>query len=192
MTQCLIEGDRFEFNEMVDVYIEHDLPKMELIRDQPQISALIRDDKKSTRKALLILLSDLNNSFKVKPEFKLNESELVDLVISLSKKYYHYRMQDFAIFVKNAKEGKYGKSYNRLDVPMIHEWIGKYDYDRDGVIESNHLKNKDHDGHQRGSATVRIQDNPEFRRVSSEHTAKQIREKEEINVNPKEKKDESN
>jgi len=134
---------------MLDKYVKEGKPDMMLIKDQPQISRLMRDDKKSTRKYIYSLLSDLNNSFKVNPEFKLNDSEIVSLVIDLSKEFYHYRVQDFAIFVRYAKTGRYGKAYNRLDVPMIWDWIGKYDKQRDAVCEHNNLNMRISDKYQR-------------------------------------------
>jgi len=173
--QC-ITSDRFKFNDLVDIYIKDDLPKMELIRDQPQVSQLLRENPKDVQKYLFLLLSGLNDSFKVNPDFKLNESEIIDLTGALSKRYYHYRLQDFAIFVKNAKEGKYGKAYNRLDVSMVNEWIAKYDFERDGVIEYNHMKGKGLDKYERGTTTERIQDNPEFRKIAAQRKGIEIQE----------------
>lgn len=171
--QC--QTDRFEFNEMLDKYVKDGKPDMILIRDEPQVSTLMREDKKSTRKYIYVLLSDLNNSFKVNPEFKLNDDEIVDLVMSLSKEYYHYRVQDFAIFVRNAKSGRYGKAYNRLDVPMVWEWIKKYDQQRDAVCEHNNLNMRISDQYERESPKNKL--NMEKIKSSFDHNTQIAREK---------------
>ena len=170
--QCIT--NKFEFIAALKPYMNDNLPNMEEIRLEPQVSMLKRENITGLHSYMFDLFKELNDSFKIKPEFKLTENEIIELSLVLIEKYFHYRVQDFAIFVKNAKEGKYGKSYNRLDVPMIHEWIGKYDYDRDGVIENNHLKAKDNDGYERKADTLKISDDPEFRKIASEHAAKQI------------------
>ncbi len=116
----------------------------------------MREDKKSVRKYLYLLLSDLNNSFKVNPEYKLNESEIFDTVIKISKDYYFYKLHDFAIFVENAKSGRYGKSYNRLDIPTIYEWLVKYDTIRSALSADHNLSMKVSDQYERESPKQRL------------------------------------
>jgi len=154
--QCQIEEDRFEFNDMLDKYVKDGNPNMALIRDQPQISTLAREDKKSTRKYIYSLLSDLNSYYKVNPEMKLKDAEIVDLTLTLMKDYFHYRVQDFALFVRNAKAGRYGKSFNRLDGPMIHEWIVKYDQERSYIQQVTNSYYKKVDTNERTSTKNKL------------------------------------
>lgn len=163
--------NKFDFLKQLEPFIDNRAPVMEMIRNEPQVSKLNRENPTDLHKFIYLTLKELNDSFKVNPDYKLNDNELIEIAQQLIKEYWHYRIQDFAIFVQNAKQGIYGKSYNRLDIPMIWEWIGKYDQDRDKVIEINHQKNKGIDRHERGGNTEIITENPEFRRIASSYKA---------------------
>jgi len=174
--------DKFEFNTQLEVYIKNDLPCMEEIRIEPQVSALIRENANDVHKYLFTLLKGLNDSFKVNPEYKLNDDEIIDLVMSWTKAYFHYRIQDFAIFVRNAKLGKYGKTFNRFDVTIANEMIGMYDRNRVKVQDNNHLDAKGGDGFERKYDETKITDSESFRKVKADYQRMH-------NVDPKEKKD---
>lgn len=149
-------ANRFEFNRQLKPYHKEGRPVMELIRQEPQVSTLMRENPQETEIFLSVLFTELNESFKVKPEFKLSENEVMQLVSDIIEKYYHYRIQDFSLFVKWAKTGEYGKAYNRLDAPMIFEWIKEYDAQRASIQEANQMRYKEIDTNERTSTKNKL------------------------------------
>ena len=50
--------------------------------------------------------------------------EFIDFLIS---DYYFYKIEEFKTFFQMCKTGKFGKSYDRLDMPILCEWLMQYD-----------------------------------------------------------------
>lgn len=53
------------------------------------------------------------------------------------KEYYFYNFADIIKIIENGITGKYGKTYNRLDVEIISEWFNCYEAERINEIEEN-------------------------------------------------------
>lgn len=49
--------------------------------------------------------------------------------------YWWYSMLDFKVFFEMAIMGKFGTSYNRIDMPVIFDWLSKYDEIRTSTAE---------------------------------------------------------
>jgi hypothetical protein len=56
----------------------------------------------------------------------MSEDQAIETAYLLLDKYPHESMEDFVIMFRNAKTGKYGELYNRLDGQIIFKWMGEY------------------------------------------------------------------
>ena len=56
----------------------------------------------------------------------MNEDQAIETAYLLLDKYPHESFEDFVIMFRNAKTGKYGELYNRLDGQIIFKWMGEY------------------------------------------------------------------
>lgn len=73
---------------------------------------------------LISLIIRTSNFFNIgKP---MNEDQAIETAYLLLDKYPHESFEDFVIMFRNAKTGKYGELYNRLDGQIIFKWMGEY------------------------------------------------------------------
>lgn len=56
----------------------------------------------------------------------MTEDQAIETAYLLLDKYPHESFEDFVIMFRNAKIGKYGELYNRLDGQIIFKWMGEY------------------------------------------------------------------
>lgn len=56
----------------------------------------------------------------------MSEEQAIETAYLLLDKYPHESFEDFVIMFRNAKTGKYGELYNRLDGQIIFKWMGEY------------------------------------------------------------------
>lgn len=60
--------------------------------------------------------------------------ETVSLII---EEYYYFKPEDFVLCFNNAKKGKYGNVFNRIDGAVIFEWLNKYQAERSEAAQVN-------------------------------------------------------
>jgi hypothetical protein len=90
-----------------------------------QLSVLGKQDKKVLLKALSMLITQLRQSLNVGKN--LDTLQVYECAALLAEKYWYLRLEEFLYVFKQAKLGKYGKVYDRLDVQVISEWLHLYD-----------------------------------------------------------------
>jgi len=90
-----------------------------------QLSLLRQRDKPALLKALSLLITQLGSSFNVGKN--LDTLQVYECATLLIDKYWYLRLEEFAYVFKQAKLGKYGKVYDRLDMQVISEWLNAYD-----------------------------------------------------------------
>ena len=56
----------------------------------------------------------------------MTEDQAIDTAYLLLEKYPYESFEDFVIMFRNAKMGKYGELYNRLDGQIIFKWMEEY------------------------------------------------------------------
>lgn len=99
----------------------------------PQLSILKKDAGENILRAFLVeALSDLIMFFNVGKT--MNQQQLVQVVELITDNYYFLRPSELKYCFNQAKIGKYGKLYDRIDGSIIFEWIEKYLLERDEVI----------------------------------------------------------
>lgn len=108
-----------------------------------QLSAYKREYGKFPVGAQLMMwIMELSNTFAV-GNSTLTEVEVSRIADELMRDYWHMKLPEFALFVDKAKRGDYGKVYNRLDGPTIHEWMKAYQEERAYEIEQANYAKKD-------------------------------------------------
>lgn len=70
------------------------------------------------------LLTSLNLSLSVKE--KTTEFQALQIVTTIMNDYPHLSVEDVALCFKMGKTGRFGPTYNKLDVQVIGEWLSKY------------------------------------------------------------------
>ncbi len=90
-----------------------------------QLSLLAKADKKALLKALSALITQLRQSLNVGKN--LDTLQVYECASLLAEKYWYLRLEEFLYVFKQAKLGKYGKIYDRLDVQVISGWLHAYD-----------------------------------------------------------------
>jgi hypothetical protein len=90
-----------------------------------QLSRLRQRDKPALLKALSLLITQLGNSFNVGKN--VDTLQVYECATLLAEKYWYLRLEEFVYVFKQARLGKYGKVYDRLDVQVISEWLTTYD-----------------------------------------------------------------
>ena len=87
---------------------------------------------------LVVILSDLVMSFNVGKT--MNQNQIVDLVNFIQQDYYFLKPSELKYCFDNAKKGKYGQLFDRIDSAIICQWIETYLDERIGVCVSENQK----------------------------------------------------
>lgn len=111
-----------------------DFPKV--IQQGYYLKQLEHEQGESTSiKILVLLFSDLCNSFNVKQN--MTDHQLAVFSFDFFQNYSKglnddpsYTIEDVAIFCQQAKTGKYGKVYQSIDGSILNEWLAIYDRER--------------------------------------------------------------
>lgn len=95
--------------------------------------ALIRKEfgEQSLHAILVIILNDVIKFFSTGKT--MGQEQLVSTIRLIVEDFYYFNVEDFKLCFNNAKKGKYGKIYDRIDGNIIYEWLQKYSEERIGV-----------------------------------------------------------
>lgn len=96
-----------------------------------------------TQAFLSLMLCDLVESFNVGKT--MNDMQIVFAVETIQREYWYLKPDELKFIFTNAKTGKYGTTYDRIDCQIICDWIEKYVVERTQIaIDENIEKNKQH------------------------------------------------
>jgi hypothetical protein len=100
-------------------------------------------DMTGLKQQLNALLHHLVASLNAKD--KINEMQALDIIDVIVQEYKYLKFEELVFVFKQAKMGRYGKDYNRIDVMTICTWIDTYAVsdERLGYLESRHNKFKE-------------------------------------------------
>lgn len=90
----------------------------------PQVSVLHHSDPGGLASALANLLTFTAQQFNVVRNLTDGQIEL--LAADLPSRYWHWRIEEFVYVCREAVAGKWGKVFDRLDPPTVHEWCAAY------------------------------------------------------------------
>lgn len=94
---------------------------------QHQLSYFKNNDPIVAEMVISMLVELVAEQFNVKESF--SDVQIVDCTLSILEKYWYLRPEEIMYVFKQAKLGKYGPVYNRLDTQTILTWLHKYDTD---------------------------------------------------------------
>lgn len=93
--------------------------------------------------ALLLIIVWLGEQINVPG---MSEAQMRTMAVDILSAYGTFRLEDVLICFRTALRGGYGTIYNRLDMAVLHEWLGKYkaelERERAGKAESVRASNK--------------------------------------------------
>lgn len=97
--------------------------------ETPALATIVKDNGKQVAKSLVIIaLVDLIEFYNVSNTFTDTQiNSTADLILT---EFYWLKPEDFKLCFNNAKLGKYGQLYNRLDGAVIFEWLNTYQNER--------------------------------------------------------------
>lgn len=99
----------------------------------PQVSVLKNEIGETILNALLTLaVSDLVNSFNIGKT--MNDEQIVFVVETIKIDYYFIRLDELKYCFNQAKKGRYGQIYDRIDCATICQWVEKYFEERMEVV----------------------------------------------------------
>ena len=84
--------------------------------------------EQSLQAILVIILTDLIKFFNVGKT--IGQEQLVQTIRLIIEDFYYFNIEDFKLCFNNAKRGRYGKIYDRIDGNIIYEWLQKYSEER--------------------------------------------------------------
>ena len=80
---------------------------------------------------MTLLIDDLLDFFSVSRT--IGERQMAVTIKMIADDFYYFNTEDFKLCFDNAKRGKYGKIYDRIDGNVIYEWLQKYSQERIGI-----------------------------------------------------------
>jgi len=89
---------------------------------------------------LNMILLDLSDFFNIGKG--LSPQQILWLSKEIKKDYYYLKPTELKLCFDNAKKGKYGKLYDRLDGMIIYEWIETYLSERTNVVIKQNSNDK--------------------------------------------------
>jgi hypothetical protein len=105
----------------------------------PTIASIRKEAGLAQLQALLtIIVIDLVEFFNVGKT--MNEKQVVQTVKLIIDEFYYLKPDDFKLCFDNAKKGKYGKVYDRIDGAVIFEWLSSYVRDRMEFFEQRAIE----------------------------------------------------
>jgi len=74
---------------------------------------------------------------------KMDDTQSMEAAISIADEFSDLTLEEIILCFKEAKMGKYGKVYNRIDVQIISEWLQQYraSEERLTYLENRHKQN---------------------------------------------------
>lgn len=111
---------------------------IEKIPQHPPLRVLQKQDEDLTVQSVGELICWLIENLNVSNSMTANQIETAAHMII--EQCGHLRIEDIAIVMREALQGRYGTLYNRLDVSMILEWLEKYSSD---LQQQRHQKQMD-------------------------------------------------
>lgn len=98
----------------------------------PQLSALVRVAPGDAAEALGNLITFTASQFNVVRN--LTEVQVALLANDLLERYWFWKLDEFTYLCREAIAGRWGKAYDRIDPPTVHEWCLAYAAVRDQLL----------------------------------------------------------
>lgn len=91
----------------------------------PSLSVFRKEyGEQSLQAILVIILNDVVKFFNIGKT--MGQDQMVQTIGLIIEDFYYFNIEDFKLCFNNAKRGRYGKVYDRIDGNVIYEWLQKY------------------------------------------------------------------
>lgn len=116
--------------------------------------------EQSLHAILVIILNDVIKFFSAGKT--MGQEQIVSTIKLIVEDFYYFNIEDFKLCFNNAKKGKYGKIYDRIDGNIICEWLNQYSTER---VESAYpeIDHKPHQDYSERTTLIRDEDFEKFR-----------------------------
>ena len=143
--------------------------------ESAQVSVLNREAPGDVAEALGNVLTFYAQYFNVVRN--LTDVQITLLVPDLLERYWHWHFDEFLLVLKEGVAGRWGKVYDRIDPPTVHEWCRAYDEIRGAELERQAQQQaKQHLLAERTTAPKRYDNEHEFRGHLETFTDEQLRQ----------------
>jgi len=92
----------------------------------------------AAKRVISIIIAELSQNINVGKAMTVEQIKYAAPIIY--EKYWHLTVDDFKLFLKQALEGKFGKSFDRIDVMVICEWLDIYCHNRNEAYTQKSIK----------------------------------------------------
>ncbi|WP_460983707.1 hypothetical protein [Spirosoma fluminis] len=114
-----------------------------VLKHGQQLSLLRKTDEPTLLKALIVLIGLTNDALNVN---RMSPVQMLDAARHILKTYWYFKPEEIAYVFDQGRSGKYGKSYNRLDLEVLTNWLHAYDTDeRLSICERGRSENVDNE-----------------------------------------------
>ncbi len=106
--------------------------------ESPSLVVMQKKDKDMADNIMKLMLAKTARSFNITRN--IEPGQIIELVETLNSEYYYLKLSEVFYILKQAKLGKFGKTYERLDEPTILSWFNTYVEERFEISEQESLK----------------------------------------------------
>lgn len=106
--------------------------------ESPSLVLMQNKDKDMADNIMKLMLAKTARSFNITRN--IEPGQIIELVETLNSEYYYLKLSEVFYILKQAKLGKFGKTYERLDEPTILSWFNTYVEERFEISEQESLK----------------------------------------------------
>lgn len=120
--------DKKRYLNAIKADLEAKRAELATMEYMPTMGELKRNEPEELEEMLALMLNDLRLFFQV--DNVISTASLWQLIPLITETYPSLTLEDVALCLLDAKRGKYGEIYNRLDGAVILGWIKRYEEER--------------------------------------------------------------
>lgn len=105
--------------------------------ESPSLALMKKKNKDLADNILKLMVAKTARSFNITRNIEPNQ--ILDLVETLNTDFYYLKLSEIYYIFKQAKMGKFGKTYERIDEPTILGWFNTYVEERFEIAETESL-----------------------------------------------------
>ena len=107
----------------------------------PALVAMKVKNKELAENMLKLMFAKTARAFNITRN--IEPGQIIELVDVILHDYYYLKLSEVFFVLKQAKLGKYGKTYERIDEPTILGWFNTYIEERESIAVENYLQKHD-------------------------------------------------
>jgi len=107
----------------------------------PALVAMKVKNKELAENMLKLMFAKTARAFNITRN--IEPGQIIELVDVILHDYYYLKLSEVFFVLKQAKLGKFGKTYERIDEPTILGWFNTYIEERESIAVENYLQKHD-------------------------------------------------